>query len=123
MTMVKTRKIRDYQEKVSVSENESFSELKDFNDSLDKSNIDNNTKMRKRKLRKRFGDAFTWTQDDGVREFQREEKEALSDDSFSIGMIVLILVLCLFFGVSVGYILYRLAINSSALILIFSLMN
>lgn len=123
MTMVKTRKIRDYQEKVSVSENESFSELKDFNDSLDKSNIDNNTKMRKRKLRKRFGNDFTWTQDDGVREFQREEKEALSDDSFSIGMIVLILVLCLFFGVSVGYILYRLAINSSALILIFSLMN
>ncbi len=123
MAMVKTRKIRDYQEKVSVSENESFSELKDFNDSLDKSNIDNNTKMRKRKLRKRFGNDFTWTQDDGVREFQREEKEALSDDSFSIGMIVLILVLCLFFGVSVGYILYRLAINSSALILIFSLMN
>ena len=123
MTMVKTRKIRDYQEKVSVSENESFSELKDFNDSLDKSDIDNNTKMRKRKLRKRFGNDFTWTQDDGVREFQREEKEALSDDSFSIGMIVLILVLCLFFGVSVGYILYRLAINSSALILIFSLMN
>lgn len=123
MAMVKTRKIRDYQEKVSVSENESFSELKDFNDSLDKSDIDNNTKMRKRKLRKRFGNDFTWTQDDGVREFQREEKEALSDDSFSIGMIVLILVLCLFFGVSVGYILYRLAINSSALILIFSLMN
>ena len=47
-------------------------------------------------------------------------KKIEAEDSLSIGVMVLILVLCLVVGIVLGYLLYRLAINSSAVVLIFN---
>ena len=47
--------------------------------------------------------------------------ESEQDDSFSLGILVLILIGCLLLGITLGYVLYRLALNSSAVIKIISL--
>ena len=46
------------------------------------------------------------------------EKEALQEDNISIAMIVLIIGLCFVVGISLGYILYRIAINSSSVLIV-----
>ena len=46
------------------------------------------------------------------------DKEIEAEDNLSIGVMILILIGCLALGVSVGYLLYRLAINSSAGIIV-----
>ena len=46
------------------------------------------------------------------------EKEALQEESISIAMIILIVGLCFVVGISLGYILYRIAINSSSALII-----
>ena len=51
------------------------------------------------------------------------DREILAEDNLSIGLMILILVGCLVLGITLGYILYRLAMNSSALTLVFSLME
>lgn len=48
------------------------------------------------------------------------EKEALQEESISIAMIILIVGLCFVVGISLGYILYRIAINSSSALIISS---
>ena len=45
-----------------------------------------------------------------------------SEDNLSIGIIIFILVVCFILGISLGYFLYRLAISSSALIVIPSIL-
>ena len=45
-----------------------------------------------------------------------EDKKMEEDDNFSIGVLFLILVGCLLLGIGLGYFLYRLALNSSAVI-------
>lgn len=45
------------------------------------------------------------------------EKEALQEENISIAMIVLIIGLCFVVGISLGYILYRIAINSSSVLI------
>ena len=49
--------------------------------------------------------------------------ESEQDDSFSLGILVLILIGCLLLGITLGYVLYRLALNSSAVIKIISLLS
>ena len=44
----------------------------------------------------------------------QEDKKIENDDNFSIGLMIFILVLCVIVGIVLGYLLYRLAINSSA---------
>jgi len=46
-------------------------------------------------------------------EEERLDKEIEGEDNLSIGLIVVILVVCFVVGIAVGYILYRLAIDSS----------
>ena len=46
------------------------------------------------------------------------EKEALQEENISIAMIVLIIGLCFVVGISLGYILYRIAINSSSVLIV-----
>ena len=46
------------------------------------------------------------------------EKEALQEENISIAMIVLIILLCFVVGISLGYILYRIAINSSSVLIV-----
>ena len=46
------------------------------------------------------------------------DKEIEAEDNLSIGVMILILIGCLALGVGVGYLLYRLAINSSAGIIV-----
>ena len=49
------------------------------------------------------------------------EKEALQEENISIAMIVLIIGLCFVVGISLGYILYRIAINSSSVLIVNSI--
>ncbi len=46
------------------------------------------------------------------------EKEALQEENISIAMIALIIGLCFVVGISLGYILYRIAINSSSILIV-----
>lgn len=46
------------------------------------------------------------------------EKEALQEENISIAMIALIIGLCFAVGISLGYILYRIAINSSSVLIV-----
>lgn len=46
------------------------------------------------------------------------EKEAIEVENFSILMIIIIIGLCFVVGVSLGYLLYKIAINSSNAIII-----
>ena len=52
------------------------------------------------------------------REEEKLDKVIENEDNFSIGLIVLILVICFAVGILVGYILYQLAIDSSNVLLI-----
>ena len=45
------------------------------------------------------------------------ENEAIMEENFSIALLVLIIGLCFLVGVGLGYALYRLAINSSSIII------
>ncbi len=45
------------------------------------------------------------------------EKEALEEDNFSILMLALIIGLCFFIGIGLGFALYKLAINSSVAVI------
>lgn len=49
------------------------------------------------------------------------EKEALQEENISIAMIALIIGLCFVVGISLGYILYRIAINSSSVLIVNSI--
>lgn len=44
-------------------------------------------------------------------EEQKLDKEARMDDNFSIVMIIIILVLCFIVGITLGFLLYQLAIT------------
>ena len=46
------------------------------------------------------------------------ERDAIQEENFSILMIIIIIFLCFVVGVSLGYILYRIAINSSSAIIL-----
>ncbi len=46
------------------------------------------------------------------------ERDAIQEENFSILMIIVIIFLCFVVGVSLGYILYRIAINSSSAIIL-----
>lgn len=41
------------------------------------------------------------------------EKEAIQEEHFSIAMVLLIVVVCCLVGVGLGYLLFKIAINSS----------
>lgn len=55
-------------------------------------------------------------------EFNREEQELDREvencDTFSVSIMILILIICFVVGILLGYLLYRLAIDSSAVIMI-----
>ena len=45
------------------------------------------------------------------------ENEAIHEENISIAVLVLIIAICFLVGVGLGYVLYKLAINSSSLII------
>ncbi len=45
------------------------------------------------------------------------EKEAIQDENISILFIIVILVLCFIAGISLGYCLYKLALNSAIIMI------
>ena len=51
-------------------------------------------------------------------EEEKLDREKLAEDNLSVGLMIVILIGCMILAVSLGYILYRLAMNSSALIFV-----
>ncbi len=56
-------------------------------------------------------------------EEEQLDKEINVMDNLSVGFMILILIGCLILGVGLGYVLYRLAMNSSALIFVRSFLK
>ena len=80
----------------------------------------NISKINSRKIRKKeFEDIYF---NESIEE-EKLDKEINAMDNLSVGVMILILIGCLVLGVSLGYILYRLAMNSSALIIVNSLLG
>lgn len=105
MDKVKGRKIRKKEdinkeeEKVSIEKNNN--------------NYCSYSKVRKRKIKNvvKNKDDVIASKDEYM---DQEYKNIESEDNFSLGLMIFILVLCVIVGVVLGYFLYRLAINSSA---------
>ncbi len=51
---------------------------------------------------------------------EKVDREINAEDNLSIGVIILILFVCLILGIFIGYVLYRLALSNSALIMVLS---
>ena len=56
-------------------------------------------------------------------EEEQLDKEINVMDNLSVGFMILILIGCLILGVGLGYVLYRFAMNSSALIFVRSFLK
>ena len=95
---------------------------------VSKEDISENNSSKKRKLKKVKGSKIRYYRlyeknydgDKDINEIDLNDSVA-SDDNFSIGIIIFILMVCFVLGISLGYLLYRLAISSSAMIVFSSI--
>ena len=120
MSKIKTRRIRN--------KDELITDIKEFNEKKvktvtynKKDNDDISSKIRKRKLRNSDKDFVVNKKNilksDGELDETKLDREIDAEDNLSIGLIFLILIACLVLGIGLGYLLYRIALNSSALIM------
>ena len=70
-------------------------------------------RMRKLHCKISIYDDILPVSDEEERELDRQVE---ASDNFSMGLIILLLIVCFVVGIGFGYLLYRLAINSSAVI-------
>lgn len=73
-----------------------------------KNSISENKNKRKKVKSRKIKMAYT------AKEEQKMDKQIETEDNVSVLVMVIILVLCFIVGISLGYILYRIAINSSS---------
>ena len=81
-----------------------------------KNTVSPKVKIRKRRIKIDVSNKPIYEEQDNLT-FQKLEDEAIKQEELSIGVIALILFVCLVVGIGCGYLLYRLAINSSATII------
>ena len=98
VTKIKTRRL--HKEVISKLDTENLKQVS--KESKVKKN-DENKKVKNKKIRM----SFTAKQE------ARMDKEIENSDNLSVGLMIVILVLCFVVGISLGYVLYRIAINSS----------
>lgn len=68
-----------------------------------KKTVQNSKKVKSRKIRMSFT----------TKEEQQMDRQMEKEDNLSVVVMIIILVLCFVVGISLGYVLYRIAINSS----------
>lgn len=82
------------------------------NKNRDLNKINNNVKKQKKVKTRRIRMMYT------DKEEKELDKAIENEENFSITVMVIILVLCFIVGISLGYVLYRIAINSSNVMMI-----
>ena len=112
MDKVKSRKIRKKEDNTILTKDD-INEVEE-KEVIGKNRASSYLKVRKRKIKNNVSDKdeVIVSKDEYM---DQEDKNILDDDNFSMGLMIFILVACVIVGVVLGYLLYRLAINSSAI--------
>ena len=105
---VKSRKIR----------NNSVSEIKDLDDNKDINDyVDGIEKTPKKVKTRKIKMSFT------AKEEEKIDHQMEKEENISIVVMLIILIFCFIIGISLGYMLYRIAINSSAMYIVSNLFS